>query len=133
MDQAGEQIAGREIVRFGYLAVAVALFAVETAIALFVRDDFVRPYLGDVLAIALVYAGLRAIAPLNVWQALAIALTIALAIELAQAFDVLGLLGLRDNTVVRIVLGGVFDWADLAAYAAGALIVAALEWARRVE
>ncbi|MEQ1832948.1 MAG: hypothetical protein ABL977_07820, partial [Candidatus Eisenbacteria bacterium] len=47
--------------RLGWDTVAAALArtpAVETAIALFVRDDFVRPYLGDVLAIALVYAGL---------------------------------------------------------------------------
>ncbi len=117
--------------RLGYLAIAVALFTVETLIALFVRDEFVRPYLGDVLAIALVYAGLRAISPLNVRHALAITLGIALAIELAQAFNVLGMLGLNENTLVRIVLGGVFDWADLAAYIACAVIVGAIEWALR--
>lgn len=110
-----------------YLAIAVALFAIEVMIALFVRDDFIRPYVGDVLAIGLVYATLRALTPLSFPQALAVTLAIALVIELAQAFGLLGALGLVDNELARIVLGGVFDWHDLAAYAAGGAIVAALE------
>ena len=110
-----------------YLIAAIVLFAVEVFIALFVRDDFVRPYVGDVLAIGIVYATLRALTPLSFPQALALTLTIALAIELAQAFGLLRALGLADNELARIVLGGVFDWHDLAAYAAGGAIIAALE------
>lgn len=36
-----------------YLLAFLLLLAAETAIGLFVRDRFVRPYLGDVLAAAL--------------------------------------------------------------------------------
>lgn len=110
-----------------YLIAAILLFAIEVLIALFVRDDFIRPYVGDVLAIGLVYATLRALTPLSFPQALALTLAIALVIELAQAFGLLGALGLADNELARIVLGGVFDWHDLAAYAAGGAIIAALE------
>jgi Protein of unknown function (DUF2809) len=110
-----------------YLIAAILIFAIEVLIALFVRDDFVRPYLGDVLAIGFVYAALRALTPLSFPQALAVTLAIALVIELAQAFGLLGALGLADNELARIVLGGVFDWHDLAAYAAGGAIIAALE------
>lgn len=110
-----------------YLAIAAILFVIEVLIALFVRDDFIRPYVGDVLAIGLVYATLRALTPLSFPQALALTLAIALVIELAQAFGLLGALGLADNELARIVLGGVFDWHDLAAYAAGGAIIAALE------
>jgi hypothetical protein len=113
--------------RGAYLAIAVALFAIEVQIALFVRDGFVRPYVGDVLAIGFVYATLRALTPLSFVQALALTLAIALAIELAQALGLLGALGLASNQLARIVLGGVFDWHDLAAYAVGGAIVAALE------
>ena len=109
-----------------YLIAAILIFAIEVLIALFVRDDFVRPYLGDVLAIGFVYAALRALTPLSFPQALAVTLAIALVIELAQAFGLLGALGLADNELARIVLGGVFDWHDLAAYAAGGSIIAAL-------
>ena len=113
--------------RGAYLVAAIVIFAIEVLIALFVRDDFVRPYVGDVLAIGLVYATLRALTPLSFPQALALTLAISLVIELAQAFGLLGALGLADNQLARIVLGGVFDWHDLAAYAAGGVIIAAIE------
>jgi hypothetical protein len=118
--------------RSGYLAVAIVLFAIETLIALYVRDSFVRPYVGDVLAVALVYTALRGVTPLGVYRALALTLAIALAIEVAQALNLLGTLGLGDNAVARTVLGGVFDWADLAAYAVGAAIISLVErtWMR---
>ena len=114
-----------------YLIVAIALLAVEVLIALFVRDEFVRPYLGDVLAVAFLYAALRAATPLGRAPALGLTLAIALGVEIAQALNLLDAIGLRDNAVARTVLGGVFDWADLGAYAAGALLVAVVERLRR--
>jgi len=113
--------------RRGYLIIAIILFAIEVLIALYVRDDFIRPYLGDVLAVAFVYAALRAVTPLSITHALGITFTVAVAIEAAQALGLLAALGLANNTVARIVLGGVFDWADIVAYAAGIAIVALIE------
>ncbi len=121
----------RERTRSIYLLAAVILFAVEVAIALFVRDAFIRPYVGDVLAVALVYAVLRAITPLTMIPAIAVALTIALAIEIAQGLNLLVALGLHDNQLARIVLGGAFDWFDLEAYISGAILVAGAEWLMR--
>jgi hypothetical protein len=99
---------------------------VEVAIALFVRDRFVRPYLGDVLAVVLVYCGLRTVLPLRPPPAAAIAFGIAALIEFGQAIHVLDLLGLH-NAVVRVVLGGSFEWLDFVAYAAGAVLALAGE------
>jgi hypothetical protein len=48
-----------------YAITALAIFAIEVLIALFVRDAFIRPYLGDVLAVALVHTALRAVTPLS--------------------------------------------------------------------
>ena len=96
-------------------------------IALFVRDRFARPYLGDVLAVMLVYAVLRAATPLGPASALGLALGIALVIEVAQAFNLLGALGLADNQFARFVLGGAFDMLDMAAYLAGGVVVVAVE------
>lgn len=114
-----------------FIIAAVTLFAIEVVIALFVRDAFIRPYIGDVLAVALVYTALRAIVPLTMIPAIATALTIALAIEIAQALDLLGALGLRDNQLARIVLGGAFDWMDLIAYAVGGIVIVIVELAAR--
>jgi hypothetical protein len=45
--------------RPAYALAALIIFAIEVCIALFVHDGFIRPYVGDVLAVALVYAALR--------------------------------------------------------------------------
>lgn len=106
-----------------YVIAAVILFVIEVLIALYVHDGFVRPYIGDMLVVALVYAVLRAVTPLRFVPALAVTLGIAFAVEFAQLFGVFAALGLTDNQIARIVLGGVFDLADLAAYTAGAAII----------
>ena len=41
----------------------LALLATEVLIALFVHDDFVRPYLGDVLVVPVIFFLLRAAFP----------------------------------------------------------------------
>lgn len=110
-----------------YALAALAIFAVEVCIALFVTDAIVRPYIGDVLAIALVYCILRAITPLKTRSAIIVALLIATAIEVAQALNLLDAIGMRHNRVVRTVLGGAFDPMDFVAYGAGALLVAVVE------
>lgn len=110
-----------------YLIAALVLFGTEVLIALFVRDSFIRPYFGDVLAIALVYTALRAVTPLGTVPAITVTLIIALLIEIVQAFNLLGALGLGGNQLARVVLGGVFDWLDLAAYSAGAGVILTAE------
>lgn len=111
----------------GYALVALALFVVEVAIALFVRDRFVRPYLGDVLAVILVYAALRAAFRIQSTTAAGIALLVAAAIEFGQLFRILDHLALGDSQIARTVLGYGFELKDFAAYAAGALIALGIE------
>lgn len=103
------------------------LFTIEVLIALFVRDGFVRPYLGDVLAVALVYTALRAVTPLRMAPAIAAALVVAFAIEIAQWFRIVDLLGLAGNPMARVVLGSYFSVEDLTAYIAGAACVPLFE------
>lgn len=117
--------------RTAYLVAALIIFAIEVLIALFVRDAFIRPYIGDVLAVALVYTVLRAATPLGLWPAIILTLAIALAVELGQLFGIDRTLGLQSNQIARVVLGGSFDVADLAAYAAGAIVVMTVELARK--
>ena len=110
-----------------YAVVAIVLFGVEVVIALFVRDEFIRPFVGDMLAVALVYAALRAVTPLRLLPALAVTLGIAFVIEFAQLFGPLAALGLADNQIARIIVGGVFDPLDLVAYSVAAQLIAAAE------
>lgn len=117
--------------RPGYALAALLLFAIEVLIALSMHDRFVRPYLGDVLAVVLVYCGLRAVLRIEVVPAVVVALVIAFAIEFGQLISILDLLGLRPNAVARVVLGSGYEMKDLIAYAAGAAIVLAIERLRQ--
>ena len=121
------EVAERVTFRLPYAIVAIILFAIEVFIALNVRDGFVRPYIGDVLAVMLVYCALRAVTSLGLVTAVIATLVFAFAIEFAQLLNLLDLFALRGNAFAETVLGGSFDLLDLVAYAAGALIVVAAE------
>lgn len=117
--------------RLNYAIATLAIFLIEVLIARYVRDAFIRPYGGDVLAVALVYMGLRAVTTLQVRPAILIALAIAFGVEVAQALDLITALGLEDNKLFRTVLGTSFSWGDMAAYVAGAMMVLIVEQARK--
>ncbi len=113
--------------RPGYALAAVALFLVEVVIALSVKDRFIRPYGGDVLATILVYLALRAVTHLRVMSAAITALAISFLVEIAQALDLVTALGLSHNETARTVLGTSFAIGDLAAYTIGAVLVLVFE------
>jgi hypothetical protein len=119
----------RRILTFrpGYAAAALLVLLLEISIALWVRDRVVRPYLGDSMAVVLVYLGLRAATRLSIASATAAALATASAIELSQWFHLVDALGLADNRIARVVLGTGFDLHDFAAYLLGGGIVLAGE------
>ena len=116
--------------RPSYALATIAVLGIEIAIARFVHDGFVRPYLGDSLAVVAVYFALRAVTRLRVVAAVAIAFVFACAIEVGQFFHLVDLLGLGTNRVARIVLGSTFVPTDFLAYAGGALCVLAIERVR---
>ncbi len=103
-----------------HAALAAALFAVEVAIALFVRDDFVRPYVGDVLVVLLIHHAVLAVMDLPTPAAALATLVLAYAVEGAQYLGV----GhhLEGHPILQTVVGTTFQWGDLLAYAVGALV-----------
>ncbi|BDW82705.1 membrane protein [Erythrobacter sp. Dej080120_24] len=117
----------------GYAFAAAGLLLVEIVIALFVRDNFVRPVLGDVLAVMLVYCAVLAIVDLPRILAAVFAFLEGVVIEAMQYLDALTALGLQHNPVARVVLGTTFSWGDIVAYAAGVILalVADRAWRKR--
>jgi hypothetical protein len=111
--------------RYATLAVAIAL--TELLIACFVRDAFVRPYLGDTLAVILLYAAVRSTLELpRSWVAL-FAVFVGCALELGQALRLWAWLGLEADAPASIVLGTFYDPLDLIAYVAALPLIALLE------
>lgn len=105
--------------RWGYAAAALALFLVELAIALWVHDSFVRPFVGDVLVVVLIYLVLRSFVPLAPRRLGLGVLMFACTIEFLQAIDYVALLGVAHIPWLSVALGRTFSWSDLLAYTAG--------------
>nr|WP_232523998.1 DUF2809 domain-containing protein [Campylobacter concisus] len=112
--------------RLAFLAMAGVILTAEIYIAVCVKGGFVRHYLGDVLAVILLYALARAIfsvppsnLPLKIF-------TFAAALEIAQYFGVVQILGI-ENKILKIMIGGTFDLADLICYAAGCILAGVYE------
>ena len=81
------------------------IFCIEALIALYVRDNFIRPYVGDMLVVVLVYSFVRIFLPTGMPR---------------MPFYVF-------LFAARIILGSTFDWADIACYAVGCVFIALFE------
>ena len=107
--------------RLAFLAVAGVVLTAEIYIAVCVKGGFVRHYLGDVLAVILLYALARAIFSVTPSNLPLKIFVFAVALEIAQYFGVVQILGI-ENKILKIMIGGTFDLTDLLCYAAGCII-----------
>ncbi len=98
-------------------ALFIVLLGLEILIAVFVNDSFVRPYVGDVLAIACVYFFLRIIFVKARYLSIPVTL-FAFCVELVQITNLSEIL----PKPLDIIMGGTFDFADLLCYLAGGAV-----------
>lgn len=110
-----------------YLYLTVLLFIVETLIAIYVHDHFIRPYLGDVLVVILIYCFVRSFLKIPVIPAAFGVLLFSYFIELLQYFNFVTVVGLENHKIARIVLGSSFEWLDIVAYTFGFFLLLLLE------
>lgn len=116
--------------RMVYAAVTILLLIIEILIALYVHDDFIRPYVGDGLVVVVIYSFLRIWMPEKVRLLPFYVFLFAVFVEVLQYFDLAALLGLGDNRFFRILLGATFDIRDILCYGAGCLVLGIWEWIR---
>ena len=109
-----------------FFLLAFVLFVIEVFIALFVHDNFVRPYVGDYLVVMLMYCAVSTFlkaAPLRVAVGV---LIFSYIIEVLQYFKIVDRLGLG-NELAKTVIGYGFSWLDMLAYTLGIITVLVLE------
>ena len=118
--------------RWFYLGWFLGLLVIECLIGAFVRDAFIRPYVGDMLVTVLLCCLVRVFFPecsrlLPVWV-----FGFAAAVECSQLLNLPKLLGL-EGTALAVALGATFDWKDLLCYAVGCGLFALAEaaWKRK--
>lgn len=114
--------------RLIYLFLTLTLIFIEVLIALFVHDSFIRPYVGDVLIVIVLYCLVRIFIPKHFyWLPLAVFI-VACAVEVLQLLRLTEVLGIADNRFLSILIGSTFDIKDIACYAVGCLILGVYEF-----
>ena len=110
--------------RLGYLAAFFLVLLLEIFIGVFIQDNFIRPYVGDMLVTVLLCCLCRVIFP-RLSPAIPVFLFSAV-VEGIQWFGLTEKLGLQ-GTVMGIILGSTFDWRDVLCYAFGCIVFAITE------
>ncbi|MBQ8117633.1 MAG: DUF2809 domain-containing protein [Lachnospiraceae bacterium] len=117
--------------RILYLITTIFLLTIEVLIALYVNDHFIRPYLGDMLVVIVIYTFVRIFVPES-WPLLTLAIFIfAVFVEILQWFHIVDVLGLSDSRFFSVLIGGVFDWKDILCYGLGCAWLRLYEYAIR--
>ena len=101
----------------------LVLLLVEISIAVYIDDDFIRPFIGDVLVVVLGYSFLSWLHLLvnspkwrmTLLQRVSLMLLFAYGIELLQFMQITQKVGLPQYEWIQIVLGTTYDWKDLLA------------------
>ena len=104
------------------LPAVIGILAVEIYIGACVRDAWVRPYAGDLLAVVLVYATLRMVLALPAPALATVSFLVGAIVEAIQYLGIPEILGIAHHPLLAVVVGATFQWEDLLAYAIGALI-----------
>ena len=110
-----------------YLVVAVILFLIEVFIALYVHDEIIRPHIGDLLVVILIYYFLSAFINISFWWMALFVLLFSYLVETLQYFNLVKILGLQHSRLARIVIGTSFSWLDILCYTVGIFIVILIE------
>lgn len=98
------------------------IFVIEVIIALFVKDNIIRPYGGDVLVVILMYYFFKTFVKMNPLPLAIGVLFFAYAVEIGQYFNLVEVLNMQNNRIMRIVIGSSFSWGDMFCYTLGAII-----------
>ncbi|HZF40519.1 MAG TPA: DUF2809 domain-containing protein [Blastocatellia bacterium] len=106
-----------------YAILSIGLFVVEIFIALFIHDRLVRPFVGDMLVVILIFTLCRTVIKANYFRLALCVLIFSFAVEIGQYFNLISILGLQHCRLARTVIGTTFDLHDLLAYSAGILLI----------
>lgn len=102
--------------------VFVFIFVIEVIIALFIHDAIIRPYVGDILVVILIYYFIKSfVRTKHIYLVIAV-LLFSYFTEFAQYLKIVEILGLQDNRLMRTIIGSVFSWGDIFCYTIGAVL-----------
>ncbi|WP_139958158.1 ribosomal maturation YjgA family protein [Flavicella sediminum] len=105
-----------------YLFISLVLLLIEILIALTIHDRFIRPFVGDVLSVILLFSLARIFYTGKGFYVSIGVLLFAFLVEFSQYFKLAEVLGFSKGSFGHVVLGANFDPLDLLAYSLGIFI-----------
>ncbi len=113
--------------RIKYAVAFILLVLIEVFIALYVHDKFIRPYVGDILVVVVIYCAVRTVFPTQITLLPLWIFLFAVFVEFLQYIGIVNILGLNESTFLRVIMGSVFDWKDIMCYGIGCILLAVYE------
>lgn len=110
-------------INFKYIFAFWVLLIAEIIIGLFVNDAIIRPYIGDVLVVILMYTFIRGIVQKSIKFLPIYLFVFAAAVELAQYYRIVNVLHLQDNRIISTIIGTSFDVRDIFCYLIATVIL----------
>ncbi|MFB9090423.1 DUF2809 domain-containing protein [Flavobacterium paronense] len=111
-----------------YFRLASFIFIIETLIALYINDSIIRPYIGDVLVVILIYCFIKSFLDVKVLPTALFVLLFAFTVEFLQYLNIVEKLGLQSSKIATTIIGTSFSWIDILTYIVGIIIVISVEY-----
>ena len=99
--------------KFIYLVLFAVLLLTEICVALFIRDNFIRPYVGDILVTVLICNFVRIFIPQGIKMLPIYVFIFSATVEVAQYFDIVKILGFENNRFLSTLVGRTFSLHDI--------------------
>ena len=118
--------------RLVYLLATIILLIVEVLIALYVHDNFIRPYVGDAIVVIVIYTFVRILIPEKGRLLPLYIFLFAVVVEILQGIHIVNILGVADNRFLRTLIGDSFDIMDILCYGVGCILLWLYESKRKL-
>ncbi|WNH07738.1 DUF2809 domain-containing protein [Thalassobellus suaedae] len=111
-----------------YLIITILLFIIEALIAIYLKRGFIRHTVGDFLVVILIYSFFKSFILNSYFKIAMSVLVFTFFIEFLQLVNILELLNLQNNHLIKLILGSTFQISDLVAYTLGTISILAIEY-----
>ena len=118
--------------RIFYLTATLILLIIEVLIALYVHDNFIRPYVGDAIVVIVIYTFVRIFVPEKCILLPLYVFLFAVVVEILQGIHIVNILGVADNRFLRTLIGDSFDIKDILCYGVGCILLWLYESRRKL-
>lgn len=111
-----------------YTLLFITILIIEILIATYLTHGFIRYTFGDYLVVTLLYCFVKSFIKTSSIKIALGVLLFAFVIEFLQFINLLEILNLNNNHLVRLILGSTFHVSDLIAYTLGIITVLIVEY-----